>query len=238
MSKICPNCKAENSNIAEFCQNCGNKIHKEAKEPQVDRSTNNAELGGWWRGLSNSGKGTVFGGICCVGLIVIIVFSGFMSSENSSNFKTAALTNTNINSAVSGQLNGQNVSSDVNGGNITITSSDSDGSFLDEKSLVEIDTTEDVTKVMPILFANPNVNEVTLTRDIQYTNGYGKTSMGPAVTVTMSRDTYNKINWSQWKDTPNMYYQDIYNDADSYYIDPVIYDKLPSDVVLDQSKGS
>ena len=35
-----------------------------------------------------------------------------------------------------------------------------------------------------------------------------------------------------------MYYQDIYNDADSYYIDPVIYDKLPSDVVLDQSKGS
>ena len=54
----------------------------------------------------------------------------------------------------------------------------------------------------------------------------------------MSRDTYNKINWSQWKDTPDMYYQDIYDDADSYYIDPVIYDKLPSDVVLDQSKGS
>jgi len=119
-----------------------------------------------------------------------------------------------------------------------MTSSDSDGSFLDEKSLIEIDTTEDVTKVMPILFANPNVNEVTLTRVIQYTNGYGKTSMGPAVNITMSRDTYNKINWIQWKDTPNMYYQDIYNDADSYYIDPVIYDKLPSDVVLDQSKGS
>ena len=126
----------------------------------------------------------------------------------------------------------------VNSGNITVTSSESDGSFLDEKSLVEVDTTDDVTKVMPILFANPNVNEVTLTRDIQYTNGYGQTTMGPAVNITMSRNTYNKINWSQWNDTPDLYYQDIYNDADSYYINPVIYNKLPSDVVLDQSKGT
>lgn len=86
-----------------------------------------------------------------------------MSSENSGNFKTAALSSSTINSAVSGQLTGENVSSVVNGGNITVTSSSSDGSFLDEKSLVEIDTTEDVTKVMPILFANSNVNTVTLT---------------------------------------------------------------------------
>ena len=28
MSKICPNCKFENSDEAEFCQNCGNKIKR------------------------------------------------------------------------------------------------------------------------------------------------------------------------------------------------------------------
>lgn len=238
MTKICPNCKTENSDIAGFCQNCGNKLQDPVKAQKVKKTTNNGGLGVWWRKLSNSGKGTVFGGACCIGIILIIVISGFMSSENSGNFKTAALSSSTVNSAVSGQLTGDNVSSVVNGGNITVTSSESDGSFLDEKSLVEVDTTDDVTKVMPILFANPNVNEVTLTRDIQYTNGYGQTTMGPAVNITMSRNTYNKINWSQWNDTPDLYYQDIYNDADSYYINPVIYNKLPSDVVLDQSKGT
>jgi len=237
MSKICPNCKTENSDSAGFCQNCGNELHDLVNAPQAKETTNNAGLGGWWRNLSNTGKGTAFGGVCCIGIILIIVVSGFMSSENSSNFKTATLSSNTVNGAVSGQLTGNNISSVVNGENITVTSSESDGGFLDEKTLIQIDTTGDVVKVMPILFANPNVNEVTLTREIQFSNGYGQTSMGPAVNITMSRDTYNKINWSQWKDVPNMYYQNIYNVADSYYITPIIYNKLPSDVILSQSKG-
>ncbi len=239
MSKICPNCKGENSDNAGFCQNCGNELKKPVNKPS--RATVKAKpagLGAWWRNLSTNGKSASVVSVCCIGLILIIAVSGFMSSENSNNFKTAAISSTTVDSAVSGQLTGDNVSSVVNGGNITITSSESDGSFLDEKSLVEVDTTNDVTKAMPILFANPNVTEVTLIRAIQVTNGYGQTSMEPGVTITMSRNTYNKINWSQWNSTPDLYYQSIYNDADSYSINPVIYDNLPSDVVLSQSSGN
>jgi hypothetical protein len=46
-----------------------------------------------------------------------------MSFENNGNFKTAALSSSTVNSAVSGQLKGENVSSVVNSGNITVTSS-------------------------------------------------------------------------------------------------------------------
>lgn len=62
MTKICPNCKTENSDIAGFCQKCGSEIQDPVKAPRVQETTNNGGLGAWWRRLSNSGKGTVFWG--------------------------------------------------------------------------------------------------------------------------------------------------------------------------------
>lgn len=89
MTKICPNCKTENPNNAEFCQNCGNNL-------QDSVETGEKTKGGftdWWNKRSTGGKALLgLVGICCVGLIFIVAIGGMFSSDKNTSTTTQSST--------------------------------------------------------------------------------------------------------------------------------------------------
>ena len=173
----------------------------------------------------------ILGTIFLIFVIVSHIFGG-----NSQPFSSQPLTNETLNKFVSGQtLNeGDNKTATVTNGHVTVNYAESDGSFYDEKSLVTF-MAEDAENIVPQLFANPNVNEITLTHYVKFTNGYGQSTMKPAISITFTRETNNKINWEGMKDKEG---QEVFMIADSYYIEPSIYLKMPSDISLEQSYGN
>ena len=73
MSKICPNCKSENEDSAEFCQECGTKLPKYSYSvPPAGEEKTEPKKGNWWSKQTNTVKVLTIVGGCCVGLIVII----------------------------------------------------------------------------------------------------------------------------------------------------------------------
>ena len=54
MSKICPDCKTENTDNAGFCQNCGKKLNEitNTKKPEEKPGA----LSSWWNKQSKGGK--------------------------------------------------------------------------------------------------------------------------------------------------------------------------------------
>ncbi|MEN6551425.1 MAG: zinc-ribbon domain-containing protein [Methanobacterium sp.] len=81
MTKICPKCSAENPDTAAFCQNCGEDL-KNVKSSLKPTEASSAGKGGWW---SKQGTGTKvalgIGGVCCIGLILIIAISGMFAPD-------------------------------------------------------------------------------------------------------------------------------------------------------------
>jgi hypothetical protein len=97
MTKICPECKTENMDSAEFCQNCGAELPKFTYNvPQKDvEATEKAKSGGWWSRQSTGVKlGIAIGGICCIGIIVIIVLFGMYLPDLSTTSNTTTNTAT------------------------------------------------------------------------------------------------------------------------------------------------
>jgi hypothetical protein len=173
--------------------------------------------------------------IIAIVVIVVIVGYGINSAMSPPDFATAPLTNQSVYNAVNGHLqDGNNISVTLNNGNVTINYAESDGLYTDETDLVEFMAT-DSAYIMPKLFSNPNVSNVTLTRYVYFTGAYGNQTLEPAVSMTITRDTENKINWNNMQNEP---YQNIYDIADSYYIAPSIYYKLPANIGLSQNSTS
>ncbi|MBI5458963.1 zinc-ribbon domain-containing protein [Methanobacterium sp.] len=48
MTKICPNCKTENIDSADFCQNCGAELPKFTYNVPPSGETPGTKKGGWW----------------------------------------------------------------------------------------------------------------------------------------------------------------------------------------------
>ena len=104
MTKVCPKCKTENMDNAGFCQNCGEELKEAVKVPLKDKTgfktkESSAVTGGWWSRQSTVVKaGLGIAGICCIGLILIVVLGGFLSPDKttvsnlSSNFTGGNLT--------------------------------------------------------------------------------------------------------------------------------------------------
>ena len=79
MAKKCAECGTENQDSADFCQNCGNDLTgvAAAQPPSKGGSM------GWWNKQSKGVKaGLIIGGICCLGLIVIIAMSAMSTPDN------------------------------------------------------------------------------------------------------------------------------------------------------------
>lgn len=78
MGKFCPECGKENVDSAEFCENCGEELPKSATVSAASDIPSTKPKGGWWGQQSTGVKaGIALGGLCCLGLIVFVVFFGF-----------------------------------------------------------------------------------------------------------------------------------------------------------------
>lgn len=96
MVKICPECKTQNPDNAEFCQNCGHEL-KNVKSRNTASSQMSNGKSGWWSRQSTGAKAAIgIVGICCVGLIVLLVFAGSILPDLSTTnpFDTTTTTNT------------------------------------------------------------------------------------------------------------------------------------------------
>jgi ribosomal protein L40E len=81
VTKICPKCRAENLDTAVFCQNCGEDLNN-VKSSVKPTEASNVGAGGWW---SKQGTGTKLavgiGGVCCIGLILIVIIGGMFAPD-------------------------------------------------------------------------------------------------------------------------------------------------------------
>jgi len=94
VTKICPNCKKENSDNSKFCQDCGNEL-KETTDSVKSDKTSGGGIASWWNKQSKGGK-TALGivGVCCLGLIIVIAI-GAMVSPDKNTTTTPSNTTTN-----------------------------------------------------------------------------------------------------------------------------------------------
>jgi len=73
MVKICQNCKTENKDSSEFCQNCGSKLNNVKSETGLKEKWDNKSIGG---------KVALGFGACVLGLILILVIFAIISPDN------------------------------------------------------------------------------------------------------------------------------------------------------------
>ncbi|MBI4813708.1 MAG: zinc-ribbon domain-containing protein, partial [Methanobacterium sp.] len=98
MTKICPNCKTENIDSADFCQNCGAELPKFTYNLPPKGETPGTKKGGWWSKQTTPVKILSVVGVCCVGLIVLLFLVGLLFPDattfNLDTGDTPALTQT------------------------------------------------------------------------------------------------------------------------------------------------
>lgn len=79
MTKICPKCNKMNKDTAKFCEGCGTEL---PASEQVKQTSSSGGVMGFWNKQSSRGKlGIGIGGICCIGLILIVAISAFMAPD-------------------------------------------------------------------------------------------------------------------------------------------------------------
>lgn len=85
MTKICPHCKAQNADTNKFCKNCGKDLNSNPRIATQNGKTMQSQSGdgvlGWWNKQDTKAKAGLGIGICCIGLIFIIMIGGMLSSD-------------------------------------------------------------------------------------------------------------------------------------------------------------
>ena len=74
MTKECPNCGERTPKNSLFCKNCGNDLKEVTK---VQKSPKSGPMG-WWKNQSNLVKGLSVVGVCCVGLILLLLIGSIV----------------------------------------------------------------------------------------------------------------------------------------------------------------
>jgi hypothetical protein len=74
----CPNCGTENKKTDKFCSSCGKKLPSAAF-----KETGNSSKGTKGNLKDMSPKKKIGAGVCCVGVIIIIIIAGLFSSDSS-----------------------------------------------------------------------------------------------------------------------------------------------------------
>lgn len=76
---VCPKCGAENPAGSAFCGSCSSSMKKESK------TKSNSGIFNWWDKQEKGTKAALgFGGICCIGLFIILLVSAMGSSDKNS----------------------------------------------------------------------------------------------------------------------------------------------------------
>lgn len=94
MTKVCPNCKTENSDKSVFCKECGKKITS-SKDSLESKDTSGA-ISGFWNNQSKRGRIGIGIGVCCLGLIVIVLIVGMMSPDDNTTNNTTPTTTSSV----------------------------------------------------------------------------------------------------------------------------------------------
>lgn len=105
MAKYCPKCGNENKDSSKFCESCGEQLPESATVSAAsDIPPSSKPKGGWWSQQSTGVKaGIALGGLCCLGIIAVIVIFGLFTpdlstlnttSSNTTPASTTALTQT------------------------------------------------------------------------------------------------------------------------------------------------
>lgn len=99
MTKICPKCNTENADSSGFCQNCGEELPEATSKP-----SKTGVIGAWWNKRGSGAKvGIIIAGICCIGLIAIVVLAGMASPDKTTSTNTATTTTQPTNTQTSTQ---------------------------------------------------------------------------------------------------------------------------------------
>lgn len=101
MAKYCPKCGETNKDTSVFCENCGAEIPKTGYVPSSSKiPPESKSSGGWWSQQSSGVKaGIAIGGICCIGIIVVIVLLGVFFPDQTTfdtNFNTTVPSTTTV----------------------------------------------------------------------------------------------------------------------------------------------
>jgi len=97
MTKTCPKCKNENVDDASFCQNCGNNLSTTSKTPQREKTQEGGAISDWWGKQSKRNKTSIgIGGVCCIGLIIIIAIFGMSSPDQTNNTQNSGSNSNNV----------------------------------------------------------------------------------------------------------------------------------------------
>lgn len=79
MTKICPDCGNKNKETSKFCEDCGTTLNGN----QIKSKSNLESLKSIWNRQSTGVKAI---GVCCLGLIILVVIGGIISPDvNTSN---------------------------------------------------------------------------------------------------------------------------------------------------------
>lgn len=84
MARLCPNCKKYNDSDAKFCEFCGSNIAGVKSDSTVDNRLGILDdFLEWFNQQSNVVKaGLGIGGICCIGIVLLLVFGGISPEQN------------------------------------------------------------------------------------------------------------------------------------------------------------
>ncbi len=79
--KYCPKCGTGNSVNDKFCSNCGTNLVESTENSSSTKYKSN-KLSKFWNNRDKKGKALVgTAGVCCFGVIVLIILAGFGSSD-------------------------------------------------------------------------------------------------------------------------------------------------------------
>ena len=80
MTKICPKCKTENSDNADFCQNCGTELTSLKGSVNPNKTSANG-IGKFWNDQGKGGKIAIGIGVCCVGLLILFAIGSMVTPD-------------------------------------------------------------------------------------------------------------------------------------------------------------
>lgn len=81
LAKICPKCKKENRDSAKFCESCGTDVSNVVDAHKSNGNTSGGLMDHWNKRSTKGKAGIGIVGLCCLGLILIVVFGGLMSPD-------------------------------------------------------------------------------------------------------------------------------------------------------------
>lgn len=200
MVKTCPNCKTENQDSSEFCQNCGSKLNNVKSESELKEK---------WDNKSRGGKVALGFFACVLGLIFIIAIVAIIYPDNTTSPTPVQTANTTTQSIVTpttttspndvGTFDNQYVSFQVPSGyEVTEVTGTSDSS----SSVMDIDINKDGTLVGEVSYMENQPSDLTnMESTSTKTTTAGKSSIESSdssglyddIILGMSTKGYNKL---------------------------------------------